>query len=455
VAITYNDIPQLSAWKKDSSVALAWRSNDPVLKRIDELVQAYSLAPDGGARLYIGCDLFFTLDYWLKVYKKKSKMEKGREPAVMALYKCVVEKLGSAFGSYYGAKGGFITPNNLHTALELWFGRTLSGHGVELDLQRDCAIYLKRAEVAKYRLRFKNGKAYQFPWWDPPSRKPKVVLAESSRAYNYAVFDDATGYRKNWGGFAMSMGRDLYMAKHHCTKGFGKQGNFYHSSYLGGDSVMLAGTMLIEGGILKAISTDSGHYQPDLRNVVNLLQMLKMHGVEVANIDVQNHTGLLVAKGGPFLASNGNYARMLQREQANWTHLANRRDSERDFMDDIKYLWDEGIKYGLYTNDMPGRTYFIGHVLPTLHYEGLNYQYALDAFNKATIRDTSALGKYWAEKWRGYLKSEDVKNLRKNLDAFLIWVKKSDPVFYGGWTHNAMKIDAEKGLKEAGHQFDA
>jgi hypothetical protein len=68
-------------------VALAWRANDPVLKRIDELVRAYALAPDDGAELYIASDLFFTLDYWLKVYKKKSKMEKGREPAVMALYK--------------------------------------------------------------------------------------------------------------------------------------------------------------------------------------------------------------------------------------------------------------------------------------------------------------------------------------------------------------------------------
>ena len=95
VAIQYNDIPTLEQWKRDSSVTLATRANDTVLVRIDELVNAVGRAPDDGARTYIVSDLFFTLDYWLKVYKTGRGMEKGREPAIMALYKCVVDELGS------------------------------------------------------------------------------------------------------------------------------------------------------------------------------------------------------------------------------------------------------------------------------------------------------------------------------------------------------------------------
>jgi hypothetical protein len=337
----------------------------------------------------------------------------------------------------------------------------MHGHGAKLDLQLDCAIYLKRAEVAKYRIRFKNGKAYQFPWWEPPSRKPKVALAESKRASNDALFDDGSGYRKSWGGFAMSMSRDLYMARHHCTRPDGERGNFFHSSYLGGDPVMCAGTMLIEQGVIKKVATDSGHYRPEPAHVVNLLQMLKMHGVEVANIEVHDFDSIYPSvRGGNFLATNGNYAAMVLRRDSNWAHLNARRISQKRFGIRMKNLWDEGIRLGYYTNDTAGRTYFIGHVWPKRLNSPLNLQYTLDAFNKALVLDTPGWAENWADKWRDYLKGDvvtkrgGVKNLRKNLKAFTIWLKKNDPA-YQYWPQNLMMLDAERALKEAGHEFDA
>ena len=214
MANQYNNVPTLEQWKRDSSVTLASRASDTVLVRIDELVTAVNRTRDAGARNYLVSDLFFTLDYWLKEYKTGRGMEKGREPAVMALYKYAVEDLGKTFGHVFNG-GNKITPNNLPTVLELFYGRTLGAHGAKLDLRLDCAIYLNRAEVAKYRVTFRDGRAYQSPWWEPKERT-SVVLANSKNAENPGVFG-----RADWGGFAMSMSRDLYMAKRHCTKGAG------------------------------------------------------------------------------------------------------------------------------------------------------------------------------------------------------------------------------------------
>ena len=44
MATVYQTFPKLSQWKRDSSVFGATRANDPVLKRIDELVEQYNNA---------------------------------------------------------------------------------------------------------------------------------------------------------------------------------------------------------------------------------------------------------------------------------------------------------------------------------------------------------------------------------------------------------------------------
>src|SRR5437764_13303528 len=95
--ITYNNPPSLEQWKSDSSVGLATRKTDIILARIDSLMDALWKAPDAGAQLYVGCDLFFSLDYWLKTYKWNRKMESDRLPAVQALYEWVVGFLCRSF----------------------------------------------------------------------------------------------------------------------------------------------------------------------------------------------------------------------------------------------------------------------------------------------------------------------------------------------------------------------
>ena len=316
--ITYNNPPSLEQWKKDSSVTLAVRNDDPILRRIDVTMEALWKAPDGATQLFIGSDLFFTLDYWLKISLTNPKMEKKRQPAVQALYEWTVNYLCRSF---------HVTVNVLPRELEYMFGRELGDHGSKLDQEWDCANYLTRAEAKKYRLWFRHGKAYQFPWWDKSKTfgadaSKHMRLAESARAYNPSVIG-----KPNYGGFAMSMGRDIYMARHHCS-GIGQFANHYHSSYLAGAAVMCAGTMLIEGGAIKVVRTDSGHYQPSDAHLLNMIQTFQMLRVPLDGIVVENHNGAMSSKARDFLVANGNWNTVMQRKQANFEHIRARIDEQ-------------------------------------------------------------------------------------------------------------------------------
>ena len=276
--MNYTSIPSLSQWQKDSSVTLAVRKTDVVLDRIDVLLKLYwDAAGDEAKRLIFLSDLFFSLDYWQKIFRTNPLMERGREPAIKAFYERAAYGLCEAFKC---------TINGLPRELELMWGRELSLCGVVTDLVKDQAEYISRAEAAKYRLRFRDGKAYQLPWY-LPAAKSGMVLAESRHAHEPGAFVRAATKpgalpNDNYGFFVLTMGRDLYMARHRA----GGQNNkgFYHSSYVGGDPIVCSGTMLIERGVIKRIRFDSGHYQPQANNYRALVMALRMWGVPLDRV---------------------------------------------------------------------------------------------------------------------------------------------------------------------------
>ncbi len=120
-----------------------------------------------------------------------------------------------------------------------------------LDHDEHHAIYFKRAEVRKWALRWKGGKAYQFPTWSPKAKKGSKLVLVNSDKFSVPGLNIPAGY----GGFAMSMSRTIYMAKHHCNTG-NAHGNHYHSSYLGGEAVLCAGTMKIVQGVVPGRSNE-------------------------------------------------------------------------------------------------------------------------------------------------------------------------------------------------------
>jgi hypothetical protein len=322
--MAYNYIPSVVEWQHDTSVDKDDRNKDTLLRGIDKVLEAYeNPLNDAGRQWWILCELFFRLDYWLRQLDKGNPvLNKKREPVVYDLYKFVVDALCGYFN---------VTVNVLPRELEYMFGRQLTYHGAKLDLDWDAAKYLSRAEVNKYRLCWHKGRAYQFPWWKPKAKPgDKLALAESRRAYNQDVFGVGAA---GWGGFAMSMGRDIYMARHHCVA---NKGNFYHSSYLGGQPVMCAGTMKIEGGIVRGICTDSGHYQPTDQHMLNVINTLMMVGAPIAQITVYNYDCTFQCDAHTFWAWNGNWSTLCDMRRVNLRHA---RTVARDRVED-KQLHD-------------------------------------------------------------------------------------------------------------------
>jgi hypothetical protein len=314
-------MPTLDQWRRDSSVTLAVRSHDVVLTNIDKLIEEFQGSNDGFVKLATACQLFFALDYWLKEYPKTASMDKGRAPAIEALYKFVAAN--------YLCDRLKCTINTLPRELELLFGRELTGHGRVIDHADGAANYMSPLEAARYKLVFRQGLVYQFPWWNRNSPRNALELADSSHASSRAHVERGPNAQlfRTFGFFTMSMSRDIYMAEHYVaadpvwdgdgelvmlqTKGI------YHSSYLSGVAAMFAGSMLIQAGRIRAIRSDSGHYQPADVNTAALLRTLTMHGIPINQIDVYDYAGNLDIDGASFMADNGGWAQILQQRASN------------------------------------------------------------------------------------------------------------------------------------------
>jgi hypothetical protein len=244
----------------------------------------------------------------------------SREPAVMALYKFVVDSLCALFGG--------VTVNVLPRELEMTFGRELGHHGASLDADPGLAIYLTREQARKYKLFFKEGRAYQYQWNSRRWKDKKLQLANSKDVgWKYPSRIKSNMFEAGYAGFCCSMSRDLYMAHH---KGGFDRDNFFHSSYLGGDTVMCTGSMEIVNGKIVGIKNDSGHYRPTLDHIVNVLETLQMFGVDLSVIKVSwrnTTTGKFTNwnMGDVVLAARGNYDRLRAGQEEFVDHWDKRR----------------------------------------------------------------------------------------------------------------------------------
>jgi hypothetical protein len=296
----------------DSQGGNANPPRDALLRHIDDYLRTYWMKTDTWERVSILGELYFLTDCWLKTVQHgqshagaslrspaapsgwlktvqqgpRHAIFSARQPVVLKLFRSVVDALCFLLDCKV---------NYLPQRIEETWGRMLTPHGYNLDnlLTTPGAIpttteYLSSTEREKYRLAFRDGKAFQKTWWDPPIR---WVPADSARVhwhYGPKVPDTTPPmFDRGFAGFALSMGREFYMATHY--GGFEDPRarlNFYHSAYLSGDAVLCTGSMLIDNGEVKAIKNDSGHYKPRLEHLVNIVQALGMYGIAPYKVKV-------------------------------------------------------------------------------------------------------------------------------------------------------------------------
>jgi hypothetical protein len=194
-------------------------------------------------------------------------------------------------------------------------------HGILTDDIRDHAQYFSRQVRGQFRLRFKGGLAYQYQWWEADFGTTPV-LAESSRSYAPEIARQGAGAgSQDYGGFVMTLEREVFMARHRVVGAYTHAGVF-HSSYTGGDRVMMAGTMLIRGGVIRGVRSDSGHYHPTEQNMAAFLQGLAMFGVNLGLIDLFGHAADSLGTGLEFLRSHMTWDQFTKQRQAEQAHRA-------------------------------------------------------------------------------------------------------------------------------------
>jgi len=271
------------------------RRADSVMKYLDSLIQHLERTGVSYNYYLTVCDVFFTTDYWLKANPRYTPAHASVED----LYRLAVKRLCEIFKC---------TVNVLPRELELMFGRGMTWEGFKVDIIQGRARNATQDEIRKYRVVFKQGKVWQFPHWEShPTEVLKPV--DSSVMYDPTAGlkrREGDNYYQGYAYFVMTMGRDLFLRKH-ATGGAQERDGIYHSNYTGGGTVLCAGSMLIEGGVVKVVRSDSGHYKPQEGNMVSLLMALQMHGVDTRKIQVVNFSASQVVMAPQFIEANGDW----------------------------------------------------------------------------------------------------------------------------------------------------
>jgi hypothetical protein len=327
--------PTLQQWKQLSCVGAPmgppFRRNDPALLNIDALVEAYNrVSADktpgetSGQKVFLLGELFFACLYWANNFMKAppNTMAAGRKPAIMSLSFTVTKELASVL------KCG---PGEVPSRLEYMFGRTLTAHGVRMDINHP--NYLDAAKREQWRIVFQGGRAYRFP--DKSASMSSLELLDTS-AYGQAMIfaekgrlEDLTGDKEEADrhgdcGFALSTSNELYVGpllgdKHMSekyrsdlqkrigeTKDLGDAPT-YHSSFLAGRPVLCAGIITARDGIVTEISPASGHYQPGNTDLLKVLQLLKTVGMNLRKIELYSFESMELGNAEDFVKANGDW----------------------------------------------------------------------------------------------------------------------------------------------------
>lgn len=141
-------------------------------------------------------------------------------------------------------------------------------------------IYLEDDQSRfNYKIRFRGGIAYRMA----------TLLANEQNdwtAYDTEKSGEAESeQRPTQVHYAMDYRGRLY-------SGFVKNdATFYHSSLVGGERVLSAGTLAMKDGRLTYIDIESGHYKPKPHHLAMALQHLRLHGVDLSGVEVRGYGG--------------------------------------------------------------------------------------------------------------------------------------------------------------------
>ena len=142
----------------------------------------------------------------------------------------------------------------------------------ELDKVKK-TIFLTHEERAKHRIILKSGLFYK-PLQGVELVQDQFELCDTTSMISH----EKLGYAA----YVINAQGEISIFAHH-----GMADHYAHSSMNAGASVLGAGELKIEKGVLKQITTHSGHYQPSIENVYRVLKFLQQQGVNIDEVQIR------------------------------------------------------------------------------------------------------------------------------------------------------------------------
>lgn len=299
--IARQDVPPLEDWKTISTGGFfERRASDPGLMRIDEIVEEWHSESSGTTKIDTLYRLYMATDFYRRKFGKSGGTV-SRLPAVNALYTAAYTKLTSALKVR--------SNRELDELLIQIYGKELyiSYRGEDVKLGGDLAYFRTKGERALYKLIFRRGLANILT-------APKASKGDDTNLVPFSsdAYDSHAGSGPGYAVFAMGTDGRIYVGNH-------VTGEFHHSSFLAGGTVLSAGEIKVSHGNVQEITQKSGHYQPGPQQMINILHRLRLYGVALSAVTVKTfqfdetrrlkmkhgHPDWLATKAPDYLARNG------------------------------------------------------------------------------------------------------------------------------------------------------
>lgn len=167
------------------------------------------------------------------------------------------------------------TPNCIHQLIT-----TQHEHSIKTLADRLSTELLHVNDYSK-----EKDKQYNTRFFTPYERSPLQVHIRGGLFYQNAALFDSKRYiahnKKHFAGFTLNSNGELSVFSH-----LNMTNRMAHSSIHAGAPVFCAGELCIEEGVLKAITTHSGHYTPNMYSMYLFLEYVAERGVDISQTKV-------------------------------------------------------------------------------------------------------------------------------------------------------------------------
>jgi hypothetical protein len=287
MAKTYHEMPGKLRWRLDMGLEGLFGHKSAALERINKLLDIYHDSARDVARralsiFHIHLATRFLVKHFDQPDKLGGALNARQRDAVTGLNAYTHTELTVHLGLWEG-----VPDQRLDDDAGQEFGRQVCPQGAAEDLHRlgsnTLLYYITDLARAPFKLSFRGGLAWKWARGEDGGR----VGQGPTELYDTDIFGDNIESEGEGSVYVLDTRGRLYTT--------GKEEGdrqLKHSSLMGGQAVLMAGTMRVKDGQIVWVSGKSGHYKPTVAQMVTLLERLSHYAVDLHRVTVyrENYT---------------------------------------------------------------------------------------------------------------------------------------------------------------------